>query len=63
MDLKEYLENTAEQVDKHIYRYFGETCGDLGSASSTCSLREENGCGRSCCFSLPMRYGKGVQST
>jgi geranylgeranyl diphosphate synthase type I len=34
MDLKEYLENTAEQVDKLIYRYFGETCGELGMASS-----------------------------
>jgi len=34
MDLKEYLEHNAEQVDKLIYRYFGETSGELGMASS-----------------------------
>ncbi len=34
MDLKDYLLDTATQVDKLIYRYFGETCGELGEASS-----------------------------
>ncbi|HUU74994.1 MAG TPA: polyprenyl synthetase family protein [Methanoregulaceae archaeon] len=34
MDLKEYLEQTAEQVDNLINRYFGSTCDDLGNASA-----------------------------
>jgi len=34
MDLKEYLRNTAEQVDKLIYRYFGDASGELAQASA-----------------------------
>jgi geranylgeranyl diphosphate synthase type I len=34
MDLNEYLEKTAEQVDKLIYRYFGSTSGELGAATA-----------------------------
>ncbi|MBP1929444.1 geranylgeranyl diphosphate synthase type I [Methanolinea mesophila] len=34
MELKEYLEKTALQVDKMINRYFGDTCDDLGKASA-----------------------------
>ncbi len=34
MDLKEYLEQTASQVDALIDRYFGTACDDLGKASA-----------------------------
>ncbi|MCU0632110.1 MAG: polyprenyl synthetase family protein [Methanolinea sp.] len=34
MELKSYLEQTADQVDSLIYRYFGSTCDDLGKASA-----------------------------
>jgi geranylgeranyl diphosphate synthase type I len=34
MELKEYLEKTALQVDKMINRYFGDTCDELGRASA-----------------------------
>jgi len=34
MDLNEYLEQTAEHVDRLIHRYFGSTCDDLGDASA-----------------------------
>jgi len=34
MDLKEYLEQTANQVDALIDRYFGSACDDLGRASA-----------------------------
>jgi geranylgeranyl diphosphate synthase type I len=34
MDLKEYLESTALQVDRLINRYFGHASGELGKASA-----------------------------
>jgi geranylgeranyl diphosphate synthase type I len=34
MDLKEYLESTAIQVDRLINRYFGHSSGELGRASA-----------------------------
>jgi geranylgeranyl diphosphate synthase type I len=34
MELEEYLEKTAEQVDKMLNRYFGAACDDLGRASA-----------------------------
>ena len=34
MDLKEYLGNTAEQVDRLLYRYFGNASGELAQASA-----------------------------
>jgi geranylgeranyl diphosphate synthase type I len=34
MDLKEYLETTADQVDKLIFRYFGNSSGQLGEATA-----------------------------
>jgi geranylgeranyl diphosphate synthase type I len=34
MDLNQYLDQSAEQVDKLIYRYFGESCGELATASA-----------------------------
>ncbi len=34
MDLNQYLDQSAEQVDKLIYRYFGESCGELAAASA-----------------------------
>jgi geranylgeranyl diphosphate synthase type I len=34
MDLKEYLETTADQVDKLIFRYFGNSSGELGEATA-----------------------------
>ena len=34
MDLKEYLEQTANQVDSLMNRYFGSACDDLGRASA-----------------------------
>jgi len=34
MELKEYLEQTADQVDALINRYFGAACDDLGRASA-----------------------------
>ncbi|HOS81355.1 MAG TPA: polyprenyl synthetase family protein [Methanolinea sp.] len=34
MELKQYLEQTANQVDALIYRYFGSACDDLGRASA-----------------------------
>lgn len=34
MELKEYLEQTAKQVDALINRYFGSPCDDLGRASA-----------------------------
>jgi Geranylgeranyl pyrophosphate synthase len=34
MDLTEYIEKTALNVDKAIDRYFGAACDDLGKASA-----------------------------
>ncbi len=34
MDLKEYLETTALQVDRHLDRFFGQAAGELGKASA-----------------------------
>jgi geranylgeranyl diphosphate synthase type I len=34
MDLMEYLGTTADQVDKLIFRYFGNTSGELGAATA-----------------------------
>jgi geranylgeranyl diphosphate synthase type I len=34
MELNSYLEQTADQVDSLIYRYFGSSCDDLGRASA-----------------------------
>lgn len=34
LDLKEYLEHTAEQVDRLLYRYFGTASGELAQASA-----------------------------
>jgi len=34
MDLTEYLEQTADNIDRLIHRYFGSSCEDLGRASA-----------------------------
>lgn len=34
MDLMEYLEQTADNIDRLIHRYFGSSCEDLGRASA-----------------------------
>ena len=34
MDLNEFLDSTALQVDRLIYRYFGNVTGELGKASA-----------------------------
>src|SRR5690606_18640332 len=34
MELNSYLEQTANQVDSLIHRYFGSSCDDLGRASA-----------------------------
>jgi geranylgeranyl pyrophosphate synthase len=57
MDLKTYLYTTADQVDRLIFRYFGNSAGELGAA--TAHLLLAGGEARRRCCSLGRRGAEG----
>ena len=42
----QYLEKTADQIDRLIERYFGTSLDGLAGQAPTCSLQAGNGFGR-----------------